>query len=163
MARFFSLGRLLGIALLLLGATSGTTLADHFLTHPAVQKAAAPKPAGTAAVAKPSAAKPGAALTFPGIESGRIKPKPKFDANVYLTPENVPENDELLKAYATDRAPQANGDGVATPGLLGIAAQAYRAQRPAKKGMKSTYSLADAMRDAVWRKKTAAKLKRLFQ
>jgi hypothetical protein len=158
MARFFSLGRALGIALLLLGATGGTTLADHFLTHPAAQKAAAPKPAGTAAVAKP-----GAALTFPGIESGRIKPKPKFDANVYLTPENVPENDELLKAYATDRAPQANGDGVATPGLLGIAAQAYRAQRPAKKGMKSTYSLADAMRDAVWRKKTAAKLRRLFK
>ncbi|MFQ6017984.1 MAG: hypothetical protein ACE5KF_07290 [Kiloniellaceae bacterium] len=86
------------------------------------------------------------------------------DASVYLTPRYVPKND-LLEAYSVDKAPQAKADGVPVPGLLGIATQAYRANHSKLGGTaaRKTYSLADAMRDAVWRKKTAAKLKNLFR
>ncbi len=52
-------------------------------------------------------------------------------------------------------------NGTAAPGLLGIATQAYRTQASAGTANKA-YSLADAMRDAVWRKRTAAKLKSLM-
>ncbi len=45
------------------------------------------------------------------------------------------------------------------PGLLGIAAQAQRSQGGGQ-GYPA-YSLADAMRDAIWRKNTAARLKSL--
>ncbi len=83
----------------------------------------------------------------------------KMDANVYITSRNIPENDRLLEAYSADQA--AKGIGHAVPGLLDIAAQAYRIQAAAGTANK-TYSLADAMRDAVWRKKTAAKLKTLM-
>ncbi len=62
-----------------------------------------------------------------------------------------------MKAYSADRAPGAS----AAPGLLGIASQAYRTQSSAGTANKA-YSLADAMRDAVWRKKTAARLKDLM-
>ncbi len=79
------------------------------------------------------------------------------DASVYITARNIPENDRLLEAYSADRA----AEGSSAPGLLGIATQAYRTQAAAGTANK-TYSLADAMRDAVWRKKTAAKLKTLM-
>ena len=46
------------------------------------------------------------------------------------------------------------------PGLLGIANQAHRAQDPNGRNAQA-YSLADAMRDAIWRKQTAARLKSL--
>ncbi len=46
------------------------------------------------------------------------------------------------------------------PGLLGIANQAHRAQDPNGQNAQA-YSLADAMRDAIWRKNTAARLKSL--
>ncbi len=62
-------------------------------------------------------------------------------------------------AKATARA--AKNSANAAPGLLGIATQAYRTQSWAGTANKA-YSLADAMRDAVWRKKTAAKLKTLM-
>ena len=45
-------------------------------------------------------------------------------------------------------------------GLLGIANQAHRAQDPNGQNAQA-YSLADAMRDAIWRKNTAARLKSL--
>ena len=48
-------------------------------------------------------------------------------------------------------------EAAAVPGLLGIANQAHRARDPDDQ-INRAYSLADAMRDAVWRKKTAAKL-----
>ena len=85
--------------------------------------------------------------------------KLKRDAKVYITTRNIPENDRLLKAYSVDKAAKSSGN--AAPGLLGIATQAYRTQGAARTANK-TYSLADAMRDALWRKKTAAKLKTLM-
>ena len=81
------------------------------------------------------------------------------DADVYITARNIPKNDRLLEAYSAEQA--ANGTGHAAPGLLGIASQAYRIQASAGTANKA-YSLADAMRDAVWRKKTAARLKTLM-
>ncbi len=62
-----------------------------------------------------------------------------------------------MKAYSADQAAK----GSAAPGLLGIASQTYRTQASAGTANKA-YSLADAMRDAVWRKNTAAKLKSLM-
>ncbi|MEE9534369.1 MAG: hypothetical protein V3W06_08110, partial [Acidimicrobiia bacterium] len=91
--------------------------------------------------------------------------KLKKDASVYITARNIPENDRLLEPYNADR-PNAGrvqtraGEAVAVPGLLVIANQAYRAQDPSGQN-DQTYSLADAMRDAVWRKNTAARLKSL--
>ncbi len=46
------------------------------------------------------------------------------------------------------------------PGLLGIANLAHRGQGPDGQNGQA-YSLADAMRDAIWRKKTMARLKSL--
>ncbi len=83
--------------------------------------------------------------------------KVKRDANVYITPRNIPKNDRFLKAYSADQAAK----GSSAPGLLGIASQTYRTQSSAGTANKA-YSLADAMRDAVWRKNTAAKLKSLM-
>jgi hypothetical protein len=85
----------------------------------------------------------------------------KQDANVYITSRNIPRNDRLLEAYNADRPNGGRvqttlGEAAAVPGLLGIAAQAHRAG-----GGTQAYSLADAMRDAIWRKKTAARLKSL--
>ena len=54
----------------------------------------------------------------------------------------------------------AKRNGNAAPGLFGIATQAYRIQS-APGAANKAYTLADAMRDAIWRKKTAAKLKTL--
>ncbi len=88
-----------------------------------------------------------------------VEIKIKRDANVYLAPRHIPKNDRYLKAYDADKAAKNNAN--AAPGLLGIATQAYRSQSSAGTANKA-YSLADAMRDAVWRKKTAAKLKTLM-
>ena len=89
----------------------------------------------------------------------------KRDASVYITPSYVPEDDALLRPYSTENAPKANAKGVSVPGLLGIANQIYRTQAPRAKngGGRKDYNLADAMRDAMWRKETAAKLKNLMQ
>ncbi len=81
------------------------------------------------------------------------------DAYVYITPRNIPKNDRLLTAYSADQA--VRGNGTAAPGLFGITAQTYRTQVAAGTANQA-YSLADAMRDAVWRKRTAAKLKSLM-
>ena len=120
--------------------------AGHFLTHPVA------KPAGVST--GPSAA----SLFKKGAEIKIWK-----DASVYITSRNIPDNDRLLEAYNADRP---NGGRVQTrlgaasavPGLLGIANQAYRAQDPDGQNNQA-YSLADAMRDAIWRKNTAARLK----
>ncbi|MHA1151748.1 MAG: hypothetical protein ACTSQ7_03625 [Alphaproteobacteria bacterium] len=88
----------------------------------------------------------------------------KKDANLYITARNIPENDRLLEAYRVDRpdgdrALTRFGEATAVPGLLGIAAQAKRSQLDGQGN--PGYSLADAMRDAIWRKKTAARLRSL--
>ncbi len=141
-------GRVLSVFLLVLFALAGTARADHFLTHPA----ATPQVAG--ATPQRAAARDARALFEKGKEI-----KIKRDANVYITPRNIPKNDRFLKAYSADEVARSNR--TAAPGLLGIATQAYRTQASAGTATKA-YSLADAMRDAVWRKKTAAKLKSLM-
>ena len=134
-------GRVLSVFLLVLLGLAGTARADHFLTHPAAT------PQAVAAAARD-------ARTL--FEKGK-EIKIKRDANVYITPRNIPKNDRFLKAYSADKAAR----GSPPPGLLGIAIQTYRTQASAGTAKKA-YSLADAMRDAVWRKKTAAKLKSLM-
>ncbi len=95
--------------------------------------------------------------------------KIRKDANLYITARNIPDNDRLLAAYNADR-PNGGwvqtrfGEAAAVPGLLGIAAQAGRTQlqRSQMGGQGNpVYSLADAMRDAIWRRNTAARLKSL--
>ncbi len=96
------------------------------------------------------------------------------DASVYITARNIPENDRLLAAYNADRPNGGRvqtrfGEATAVPGLLGIAVQAGRFQaqhsqaQPSRDGSQGdpAYSLADAMRDAIWRRNTAARLKSL--
>ncbi len=138
-------GRVLSVFLLVLLGLAGTARAGHLPTHPA----AAPQVAEATAQA---AARDARTLFEKGKEI-RIK----RDANVYITPRNIPKGDRFLKAYSADKAAK----GSALPGLLGIASQAYRTQASAGTANKA-YSLADAMRDAVWRKKTAARLKSLL-
>ncbi len=135
-------GRVLSVFLLVLLALAGAARAEHFLTHPAAT------PQAIAA----AAARDARTLFERGAEI-----RVKRDAKVYITPRNIPKNDRFLKAYSADRA----AGGSSAPGLLGIATQAYRTQASAGTANKA-YSLADAMRDAVWRKNTAAKLKSLM-
>ncbi len=151
--------------------------AGHFLTHPAGTAPSAPSLAAQAvnqagarsaaqtralnatqnAAAEPS----GAATLFKnGAEIGVKK-----DANIYLTPRSIPDNDRFLKAYNADRpdggrAKAKAGEAAAVPGLLGIANQTIRG-RDRNGQNNQAYSLADAMRDAIWRKTTAARLKSL--
>ncbi len=122
------------------------------LSQPCISAAAPQAVAATPQAVKAAAARDAKKLFEKGKEI-----KIKRDANVYITPGNIPKNDRFLKAYSADRAAK----GSAVPGLLGIATQAYRTQASAGTANKA-YSLADAMRDAVWRKKTAAKLKSLM-
>ncbi len=138
-------GRLLSVSLLVLFGLAGTARADHFLTHPAATPQAV-------AVAVAAPARDAKRLFGRG---GEIKVK--GDANVYITPRNIPKNDRFLEGYSADKA----AEGISAPGLLGIAAQAYRTQGAAGTANKA-YSMADAMRDAVWRKKTAAMLESLM-
>ena len=84
------------------------------------------------------------------------------DASVYITSRNIPENDRLLEAYRADipsggGARTSAGKATVAPGLLGIATQAQRYKW--RDQANRTFTLADAMRDAIWRKKTAARLK----
>ncbi len=117
--------------------------------------ARAPRTAQTASIAAHRAA----TLFQSGAEI-----KIKKDASVYIAARNIPENDRLLEAYSTDwpnggRVSARSGEATAVPGLLGIAAQAKRSQGGGQGN--PGYSLADAMRDAIWRRDTAARLKSL--
>ncbi len=150
MAAHLFLGRFLSIVLVVLFGLAGVARADHFLTHPA----AAPLLAEAAPQAGKTAAREAKKLFEKGKEI-----KVRRDAYVYLTPSNIPKNDRFLKAYDVNKA--AKNDANAAPGLLGIARQTYRTQSSAGTANKG-YSLANAMRDAVWRKRTAAKLKTLL-
>ncbi len=148
-------GRVLPVFLLFLLGLTDTARAGHFLTHPAAAPQGASVPQTVAAT--PQAVKAAAARDARALFEKGKEIKIKRDANVYITPRNIPKNDRFLKAYSTDRATA----GTSVPGLLGIATQAYRIQALAGTANKA-YSLADAMRDAVWRKNTAAKLESLM-
>ncbi len=152
------LARFLSVLLVVLFGQAGPTRADHFLTHPSAPGAQAPNArAGPQAVPRHIAAPPHDAeeLFQSGVEVDSAR-----DASVYITPRNLPKNDRYLKAYSAANARRTGVGGDTVPGLLGIAAQTYRANVGADG--KRTYSLADAMRDAVWRKNTSAKLKTLL-
>ncbi len=119
-----------------------------------------PKRAPRAATAGTNAARSVAALFQSGTEI-----KIRKDAIVYITSRNIPENDRLLEAYDADRSNGGRdqtrfGKASAIPGLLGIANQAHRAGDPNGQNDQA-YSLADAMRDAIWRMNTSARLKYL--
>ncbi len=149
--------------------------AGHFLTHPAgvpIVTSAGPSAAmlaaqvaaqaGTRSAAQNAAKASARAATL--FKNG-TEIKIKKDANLYITSRNIPENDRFLEAYNADRRNGGRvqtrlGEAAAVPGLLGIANQAHRAQDPNGRNAQA-YSLADAMRDAIWRKNTAARLKSL--
>ena len=152
MAVHLWLGRVLSgflFVLFVLFGLAGAARAGHFLTHPAATPQAIAAPRTAEAVARDART-----LFEKGTEI-----KVKRDAKVYITPRNIPKGDRFLKAYSADKAVRSTG--IAAPGLLGIATQAYRTQASAGTANQA-YSLADAMRDAVWRKTTAAKLKSLM-
>jgi hypothetical protein len=176
MAVHLSFGRILPLSLALslvlsLAVVFAPARAGHFLTHPAAQPAG-PSAAALAAQATAQAgtrsaaqnqAQPRAATRAATLFQRGAEIKIKKDAQVYITSRNIGENDRLLEAYNADRPNggrvQTNlGEAAAVPGLLGIAAQAHRAQDPMGRDAQS-YSLADAMRDAIWRRNTAARLK----
>jgi len=147
MAAHLWFGRVLSgflFVLFVLLGLAGTARAGHFLTHP---------------VATPQAIAAAAARDARTLFEKGTEIKIKRDAKVYITPRNIPKGDRFLKAYSADKAVRSTG--IAAPGLLGIATQAYRTQASAGTANQA-YSLADAMRDAVWRKTTAAKLKSLM-
>jgi len=156
----FALAGLLTLTGTLLAAPAA---ADHFLTHgdalkirPTLQSAPMPMLAPSAQQARAEA------------QDGTVKTRRAVvqDANIYLAPQAAGD-DAVLRSYAADVAPQAKAHGVVVPGLLGIAAQAYRAQAADHLGedgeAPQNYSLADAMRDAIWRKQTAQRLRDLFE
>ncbi len=141
-----------------LAVIAASVRAGHDPTHPAADSTTAPASAAELAAQATGQAASRAATLFQ--RGARIKIKK--DANVYITSRSVPKNDPLLEAYSTDRPDggrvQARSGAAATvPGLLGIANQVHRAQGHDDQA----YSLADAMRDAIWRKRTAARLKAL--
>jgi hypothetical protein len=172
-----SLAISLVVTLAVLFDATAPARAGHFLTHPAgtalsapslaaqaVNRAGARSAAQTRALnaTQNAAAEPsGAATLFKnGAEIGAKK-----DANIYLTPRSIPDNDRFLKAYNADRpdagrAQAKAGEAAAVPGLLGIANQTIRG-RDRNGQNNQAYSLADAMRDAIWRKTTAARLRSL--
>jgi len=172
-----SLAISLVVTLAVLFDATAPAQAGHFLTHPAGTAPSAPSLAAQAvdqagarsaaqtralnAIQNAAAGPSGAATLFKnGAEIGIKK-----DANILLTPRSIPDNDRFLKAYNADRpdagrAQAKAGEAAAVPGLLGIANQAYRAQDPNGQN-DQTYTLADAMRDAIWRKNTANRLKAL--
>jgi hypothetical protein len=119
-----------------------------------------PKRAPRAATADTKAAPQNAATLFQSGTAIRVQK----DASVLITARNIPDNDRLLEAYSAERPNSGRvetrlGEATALPGLLGIAAQAQRTQSGGPGD--PAYSLADAMRDAIWRKNTAARLKSL--
>ena len=147
-----SLAASLVVSLAVSFATTEPARADHVLTH----RASTPvgEPAGPIAVSR-------AAMPF---KDGAVINVRK-DAIIYLTPRYIPDNDRFLKAYNADRsdggrAQAKAGEAVVVPGLLAIANQAHRG-RYLNGQNNQAYSLADAMRDAIWRKTTAARLKSL--
>ncbi len=125
MAAFLWFGRVLPVFLLVLLALTGTARAGHFLTHPA----ATPQAIAAAAARD-------ARTLFERGEEIKIK----LDANVYITPRNIPKGDRFLKAYSADQAAK----GSTAPGLLGIATQAYRTQASAGTANKALFHLAAA-------------------
>lgn len=182
-----SAAAVLGLAIgLVLGLGAEPAAADHFLTHPApAQQAAASGPSisikalTAGADATVFVAARAAAPAAPGEPSAEPSGRPPHDAALLIAPGYVPDDDVLLGAYSADPKTR-RAVGLQASGLLGIAAQAWRARhaedrargRARKLGTagsdgagegEGAYSLADAMRDAIWRRETAAKLRETLQ
>ncbi len=121
MAEHLWIGRVHSVFVLFLFRLTGEARAGHIQTHPT----AAPQGAGvpqTAEATAQAAARAARTLFQKGKEI-----KIKRDANVYITPRNIPKGDRFLKAYSADQAAK----GSSAPGLLGIATQASRTQASA--------------------------------
>ncbi len=152
---------LLPLLSLLLGlGLAAPALADHLSTHLPEQgtrhSASSTTPVRTAEGPTHAAkAVPGNSVAVEAAEAAAER-----GAKVLVAPEYILQNDKLLKAYAIKAAPNAKANGVSLPGLLDIAREAHRNQIHA--GPDEASSLADAMRHAVWRKRTAAKLESMF-
>jgi hypothetical protein len=174
-----SLAKSIAVFLVVSFGAAAPARADHYLTHPASGPAGpsvatladqAGIQAGTRGAAQNAARNatrnaPGAPSRAAPLFRDGTEIKIKKDASVYITSRNIPKNDRLLETYNADRPNSGRvrtqaGEATAVPGLLGIANQAHRAQDPNGRNAEA-YSLADAMRDAVWRKNTAARLKSL--
>lgn len=129
---------------------------------------------GPRAVELPGPAAAGQGAVVPGVQAasrasslfeGGADINVKKDAKVYITSPNIPDNDRLLEAYNAGRPNGGRvqtdaGEAIAAPGLLGLAREALRSQDPGGQN-DPAYSLTDAMRDAIWRKQTAARLEAL--
>lgn len=159
----FHLARILPVSIsvsvvLLLAVSAAPVRAGHDLTHPAAVAATAPENASESATQATGQSADHAGALFQRPAAIKIKK----DAKLYITSRRVPKNDPLLELYNTDRSHggrvQPRSAAAATvPGLLSIANQVHRDQGQNNRA----YSLADAMRDAIWRKETAARLKAL--
>ena len=167
MALYHLLRQVRSISLTIFFASIGSAQASHDVTHP-----------GTLAVPSiDQAAAPSAALRHPKHHpkrrrrGGAARQRCSIKESTWrsartpasITPRSIPENQPLLKSYS---AAGRNGGLVkfrvgdidTLPGLLGIANQIHRAQDSRGQNAQS-YTLADAMTDAIWRKNTAARLK----
>ena len=151
--------------------------AGHIVTHPASPTAAGPQAAesagqatsrisnrATESAAAQHSSRPGAQVTLPA--SAQFKSSAKFtvqkDAEFYIISRNIPENFRVLEDFNAGRPNQGRvqtkiGVAIGVAGLLDIMRQVLRAQNGGVPAGQA-YMLTDAMRDAIWRKETAARL-----
>ncbi|HSS65440.1 MAG TPA: hypothetical protein VLS27_13475 [Gammaproteobacteria bacterium] len=172
---------LAGMIALGVGVPAGPAAGEHFLTHPAARQQAA-IPDRAVRISTVTEGKDATSIvlttrtTLTGVEA------PPHDAALFIAPSYVPKDDYLLGAYSANDVTR-RVVGLQAPGLRGVAVQAWRAQRNGRPiqrkagrlgvanlsdesrdliddgAEQAVYSLADAMRDAIWRRKTAAKLR----
>ena len=155
--------------------------AGHYPTHPASPTAAGPQTAELAGQAALGAtgrtsgrAAAGAAAQDTSKPTAQVAPRAgalfrsgsefavQRDARLFITSRNLPEIIRLIERYNADRPNGGRfetkvGVAIGVPGLLDIARQVLNAQAG---GVPSdqAYMLTDAMRDAIWRRETAARL-----
>jgi hypothetical protein len=145
-------GRILSVLSVVLFGQAGKARADHFFTHPATSDRRTTT-GQKAIVALLPAARP-ARRNAAELFKNRTEITIEGDVKVYITPRKIPEHDRFLKAYSTETAGKV---GSVVPGLLSVMDQVYRAQ--IRREGKGAYTLADAMRDAIWRKNMADNLR----
>lgn len=165
---------LLASVVLSLAVITAPARAGHYQTHPTVDSTTATVSAadltaqaigqatGRAATQNQAKSSSQASTRAAALFHRGAKINVNKDAYLYITSRSIPKNAPLLEEYSTGRpnggrVQARSGEAATVPGLLGIATQVHRAQDQNSQA----YSLADAMRDAIWRKRTAARLKAL--
>ena len=116
-------GRVHSVLVVVLFGQAGKARADHLLTHPAISDRRTTT-AQKAIVAMPPAVRT-TRRNAPELFKNRTEITIQGDAEVCITPRNIPEHDRFLKAYSIETADKA---GSVVPGLLSITDQAYRAR-----------------------------------